>query len=57
VGWLLARLTAAVVAAAAARGCCCVSASLRTEALGLEERWDSASLRTETLKNRKEERF
>jgi hypothetical protein len=51
-GWLL---------AACGGGCCCVSASLKTENLGvmleISETWDSASLRTETLKNRKEERL
>jgi hypothetical protein len=36
VGWLLARLAATdPAAAAAAGGCCCVSASLRTETLGV----------------------
>jgi hypothetical protein len=41
-------------AAAAATGCC-VSASLRTQTL--KGTWDSASLRKEILKNRKEERL
>jgi hypothetical protein len=54
-------------------GCCCWSASLSTETLrqsigqcksegqdfkkAKEKTWDSASLRKETLKNRKETRF
>jgi hypothetical protein len=39
-------------------GCCCLCASLSTETLRkLRKTWDRASLRKETLKNRKEASF
>jgi hypothetical protein len=54
-GWFVDWLA---LAACKVGGCCCVSASLRSKLQDrIKKTWDSASLRTKTLKNRKEVRF